>query len=259
MLKLVRNLWTYRELTLSLARRELIARYKQSLLGPAWALLQPLALMLIFTFVNTFVKLPSDGWPYPVFAYSALLPWTMFQNGVMLATPSVILNAGLIKKIYFPREVLPVSATLVSLFDFMMAFLVLIGLMIYYHVAPGRQLVFLPALVLAQFVFSLGIGFLTSAIGTFKRDMVFATFFMLQIWMYASPVIYPLDSVPEKYRTLYLLNPMAGILTGFRATLLSNYPMNWFALSVGVVGSVLTLVVGFTVFKALERWYADVV
>lgn len=259
MLKLIRNLWKYRELTLSLARREVIARYKQSLLGPAWALLQPLALMLTFTFVNSFVRLPSHGRPYPIFAYSALLPWTMFQNGVMLATPSIIVNSGLIKKIYFPREVLPVSATLVSLFDFMMAFLVFIGLMIYYHAPPGRGIVLLPVLVLVQLVFSLGIGFLTSAIGTFKRDMVFATFFILQIWMYASPVIYPLDSVPEKYRTLYLLNPMVGILSGFRSILLADYPVNGKALAAGVVGAFVTLVVGFSVFKALERWYADVV
>ena len=125
---LVKNIWRYRELTASLVKREVLARYKQSVLGPAWAILQPLVLMLTFSFVASFARLPSDGVPYPLFSYTALIPWTMFQNGVMMATPSIVLNAGIIKKIYFPREVLPVGSILVSLFDFVMSFAVLVGL-----------------------------------------------------------------------------------------------------------------------------------
>jgi lipopolysaccharide transport system permease protein len=259
MLTLLKNLWQYRELAYTLARREVIARYKQSLLGPAWALLQPVALMLTFTLINSFVKLPSEGAPYPLFCYSALLPWTMFQGGVMVATPSIVINSGIIKKIYFPREVLPLSAVLVSFFDFLMASLVFLGMMVYYRHFPGYWVLLLPFLVLVMFGYTLGIGLMTSALGTFKRDVIFTTFFVLQIWMYASPVIYPLSAVPEKYRSFYLLNPMAGLIATFRSVLLHGHQPDILPLLLGTVGSVLTLVVGYTVFKSLERWYADVV
>lgn len=259
MISLARNLWRHRGLTLSLMWREVLARYKQSLLGPTWAFFQPLLLMLTFSFVHTFVSFPSDGMPYPVFAYAALVPWTMFQNAIALATPSIVLNAAIIKKIYFPREVFPVSATLVSLFDFAMAMLMLFGLMIYYGVQPNVWVALLPALLAIELMLALGVGLLSSAIGTFKRDIIFAAVFVLQIWMYASPVIYPLSSVPARYRTLYLLNPMAGIIDGFRTILVGSGPPDWNALGISLVGALAALVVGHTVFKALERWYADVV
>ncbi len=259
MVRLVSNVWEYRELTGNLVRREVLARYKQSLLGPAWALLQPLLLMLTFTFVQTFVKFPSDGLPYPIFAYSALLPWTMFQSAVTLSTPSIVLNAGIIKKIYFPREVFPVAATLVSLFDFFMAFTVLLGLMWYYDVTPNPWIALLPVLLIIQLTFSLGVGLITSALGTFKRDIIFAAFFVLQIWMYASPVIYPLSAVPAEWKTLYLLNPMAGIIDSFRTVMIGSGPPDTMALAFGAAGALLALIVGYSVFKGLERWYADVV
>ncbi len=222
MIVMFRNLWRYRELTWTLVWREVIARYKQSLLGPSWALLQPLLLMLTFSFVNSFVGFPSDGVPYPVFAYAGLLPWIMFSNTVAMATPSIALNAGIIKKIYFPREVFPVSAALVCLFDFAMAFTVLLVLMFIYEVPPSPWIALLPVLIVVQMAFSLGVSFLTCALGTFKRDVIFAAFFVLQIWMYASPVIYPLSAVPEKWRTAYLANPMVALVESFRSVLIGR-------------------------------------
>ncbi|MBK6532705.1 MAG: ABC transporter permease [Deltaproteobacteria bacterium] len=256
---LVKNIWRYRELTASLVKREVLARYKQSVLGPAWAILQPLVLMLTFSFVASFARLPSDGVPLPLFSYTALIPWTMFQNGVMMATPSIVLNAGIIKKIYFPREVLPVGSILVSLFDFVMSFAVLVGLLVWYGRAPGPWVAILPLLVVVQLALGLGVGLLTSALGTFKRDVIFATFFALQMWMYASPVIYPLSAVPARWRTLYLLNPMAGIVSGYRTALLDTGPPDLMALGMAAGSSLLILAGGYTVFKALERWYADVI
>jgi lipopolysaccharide transport system permease protein len=259
MIQLAKNLWRYRELVASLVRRELSARYKQSLLGPAWALLQPLLLMLTFTVVQSFVNLPSDGLPYPIFAYAALLPWTMFTNTVALATPSIVLNSSIVKKIYFPREVFPISAALVALFDFAMAFVVLIGLMLYYGIAPTVWIALLPAMVLIQLAFALGISFAACAVGTFKRDIIFAAFFILQIWMYASPVIYPLSAVPEGWRTLYLANPMAGIIASFRQILVGGGAPDTLALASGSAGALVALLLGYALFKALERYYADVV
>ena len=255
---LVTNIWRHRELLASLVRREILSRYKQSALGPAWAILQPLVLMLTFSMVDRFAHLPSDNVPYPLFTFSALLPWTMFQNGVMMATPSIVTNASIVKKIYFPREVLPVSAVLVSLVDFAASLVVLVGLFAWYGRWPGPWVAVLPLLVVLQLALGLGVGLLASALGTFKRDVVFITFFALQIWMYASPVIYPLSAVPERWRTLYLCNPMAGIIAGYRAALLNQGAPDFTALAVAAVISAVVLAVGYKVFKALERWYADV-
>jgi len=255
---LVTNVLRHRELLASLVRREILSRYKQSALGPAWAILQPLVLMLTFSMVDRFAHLPSDNVPYPLFTFSALLPWTMFQNGVMMATPSIVTNASIVKKIYFPREVLPVSAVLVSLVDFAASLVVLLGLFAWYGRWPGRWVAVLPLLVALQLALGLGVGLLASALGTFKRDVVFITFFALQIWMYASPVIYPLSAVPERWRTLYLCNPMAGIIAGYRAALLDQGAPDFSALAVAGAISAVVLAVGYKDFKALERWYADV-
>lgn len=259
MFRLVSNVWRHRELTWSLAQREILSRYKQSALGPAWAVLQPLVLMLTFSMVDRFTQLPAEGAPYPLFTYSALLPWTMLQNGVMMATPSIVANASIVKKIYFPREILPVASVLVSLVDFAASFVVLIGLFAWYGAWPGPWVLALPLLLVLQLVLGLGVGLLASALGTFKRDVVFISFFALQIWMYASPVIYPVSAVPERWRALYLCNPMAGIITGYRAILLNQGAPDLRALGVAALVSSLLLAVGYRVFKSLERWYADVV
>ena len=252
-------LWKHRGIVRSLVVRDVLARYKLSFLGPLWALLQPLALMGIFTVVSRFVTVPSEGYPYPLFTYAALLPWTMFTSAVSLATPSIAMNASLIKKIYFPREILPLAAVLVSVFDFLMAFVALLGLMLHYGVAPSPWLLLLPLLLIIQVAFSFGISLFTCAIGTFNRDVIFVVVFLLQLWMFASPVIYPLSAVPPQWRSAYLLNPMAGLVESFRSVLLGKGPPELAHLVPATVGALVTLVLGYVLFKALERFYADVV
>lgn len=259
MLADLQRLWRYRELLWMLAWRELLSRYKQSFLGPAWALLQPLSLMLIFTVVSTFITIPSDGVPYPLFCFAALLPWTMFTNALSLATPSIVQNAAIVKKIDFPREILPIAAVLVSLVDFAMAFLVLLGMSFYYERPPGLAVLVIPALLVLQLAFTIGIALITSALGTFRRDIVFAAVFLLQIWMYASPVIYPLSAVPTEWRSVYLLNPMAGLISSFRDVMVHQRVPEPSVLVPAAVGAVVALALGGAIFKRLERYYADVV
>lgn len=259
MIELVRNLYRYRELCSSLVKRELSARYKQSVLGPLWAVLQPAALMLIFVVVQSFVHIPSDGIPFPVFVYAGLLPWTLFSNTLALMAPSIVSNAGIVKKIYFPREVFPVSAAVVCLFDFVIGLVLLVGLMIYYGVRPGPYLAIVPLLLVIQTAFTVGTGLLVCAAATFRRDIMFGAVFVLQLWMYASPVIYPLSAVPERWRSVYLLNPMAGIVASFRAALVGSTPPALSLVGVAAIEAVVVLWIGHWVFKSLERYFADVV
>ena len=255
----VRGMWRYRHLLASLARREVISRYQQSLLGPAWAILQPLVLMLTFALIQSFVPIPSEGVAYPVYVYAGLLPWTTFTSTVTVAAPSIVQNGAIIKKVYFPREILPISSAIVALFDLFMGGVVLALLMAGYGVVPSVWIATLPLLILVLFAFSLGIGLLAAALGTFKRDVIFVAFFLMQIWMYASPVMYPLSAVPAKWRSLYLCNPMAGIVDSFRRVLVGLGPPDWRLLGISAAGAAVTLLVGFVVFKKLEGYYADVV
>lgn len=259
MLELIRNLYAYRELIASLVKRDLAARYKQSLLGPAWAVLQPLTLMVLFTVIRSFVEIPSEGLPYPLFVFAALLPWTFFSNSIVFATPSIVLNAGIVRKIYFPREVFPTAAVAVTLIDFAAAFVVLLGLMAFYRVVPSPFLFLLPLLLLIQCGLSLGVGYITAALGAFKRDVAFGMPFVMQFWLYISPVIYPLSSVPERYRPLYLMNPMAGLIEAYRAVLVKGQLPDLAPVGYAAVGSALILVGGYRAFKALEMQFADVV
>ena len=259
MVELFRNLFRYRELCVSLVKRELSARYKQSFLGPAWALLQPLALMGTFVIIQSFVRLPSDGIPFPIFVYAGLLPWTLFSNTLSLMAPSIVSNAAIVRKIYFPREVFPISSAIVCLFDFVIAFTVLVALMLYYGIAPTPWFLLFPVLLLIQTAFSLGIGMLACALATFSRDVLFAAVFVLQLWMYASPILYPLSAVPEQWRSLYLLNPMAGLISCFRDVLVGGVAPDPWVLAITAGESFFVLWLGYRVFKALERYYADVV
>ena len=258
-LRLIQNLWRYRELLVLLAWREVAARYKQSLLGPLWALLQPLSLMLVLTAVRQFVELPSDGVPYPLFSYAGALPWTLFTSTVAMATPSIVSNAAIVKKIYFPREIFPVSAALVTTFDFVMAFLVLLGIMTYYQHPITWMIVLALPLAMLQQAFAVGVTLLTCALGTFKRDILFAATFLLQVWMYLSPVIYPVSSVPKEWRSIYLLNPMAGIIASHRSVVLFGKFPELDIILPPIVGTTVLLIVGYTVFKRLEKYFADVV
>jgi lipopolysaccharide transport system permease protein len=259
MIELAKNLLQYRDLCASIVRREIAARYKQSVLGPVWAVLQPAALMVVFAIVQSFVHIPSEGLPFPVFVYAGLLPWTLFSSTLAMMAPSIVANAGIVKKIYFPREVFPLASALVCLFDFVIGLALLLALMLFYGVRPGPWMALVPVLLLVQTCFTLGVGLLTCALGTFRRDIMLGAVFVLQLWMYASPVIYPLSAVPARFRTIYLANPMAGILASFRTVLIGAGPPDWRVLGIASLEAVVTLWVGYRVFKSLERYFADVV
>jgi lipopolysaccharide transport system permease protein len=215
--------------------------------------------MVLFTIIRGIVSIPSDGIPYVLFSYTALVPWTFFTNALSFCGPSVALNAAIIKKITLPREVFPLAAVTTAFFDFAMAGLVLAGMMAWFGVSVGWNLLWLPVLVLLMASLAFGVGMLIASLGTLRRDFIFATPFLVQFWLYATPVIYPLSSVPERWRTLYMLNPMVGIIEGFRAVLLRNAPpsleaLGWSVLVIGVV-----LAMAWPLFRWLSRYFADVV
>ena len=253
------NLYRYRELLLIHVLSDINARYKQSLLGPAWALFQPLVLMVIFTVVRSFVGIESDGIPYPIFAYAALLPWTLFANSITYAAPKIVQSRSLIRKIYFPREILPVAASLTALVDFAMAFLILIGLMAYYQVVPTITILLMPVLLFILLTLSIGVCLIISPLAAYRRDFVVAAPLVIQFWMFLCPVIYPLSAVPERYHTLYLLNPMAGLIEAWRKILVVGEMPEAQLLVPAVVGAGIVFLVGYWFFKRVEMRLADVV
>jgi len=253
------TIFKYRHLLAALMRKDISARYKQSLLGPAWALFQPLVLMGLFSLLQLFVNIPSEGIPYPIFVYSALLPWTFFANSILYATSSITGNSGIIKKIYFPREIFPISASLTSLFDFLMASVVYAFLIVYYGVGVSYSIFLLPLLLVIQLVLAIGISFFTSSLATFRRDVVHAMPLLLQFWMFLCPVMYPLSTVPSNYRPYYLLNPMAGIIDCYRSVLIKGSVPELQPLLYGAAGSLIVFAAGYWFFKSLEMKFADVV
>jgi len=243
-------LFRYRGLLYSLTRREIQVRYTQSVLGIAWAVLQPLALMLIFALIfSTLLKVPSDGIPYPIFAYSGLLPWTFFSGSLNRAIPSLEDNAPLIKKIYFPRELFPISSVLATFVDFLIAAVVFIGMMLYFHIP----------VILIQIVFTVAICFFASAINVYYRDVKYALPLLIQVWMFASPVIYSISVVPERLRTFYFLNPMAGIIDSYRNVLVKGIPPDFHYLGIAAAGSIILFILCYLYFKRIEMTFADVV
>ncbi|RKX42267.1 MAG: ABC transporter permease, partial [Thermotogae bacterium] len=250
----------YRELLFVLTQREIQIRYKQSVLGIAWAIIQPLALMLMFTLVfSALLKIPSDGVPYPLFVYSALLPWTFFSNSLNRAIPSLETNAQLIKKIYFPRELFPMSAVFAALVDFAIGAVIFLGMMFYYDVPFTANLLFLVPVLLIQMVFTLGICFFASAINVYYRDVKYALPLLIQIWMYASPIIYPVSQVPERLQTFYFLNPMAGIIHSYRSVLVKGIAPTDYYLAIAAAGAVVLFLLCYFYFKRIEMEFADVV
>ena len=242
----------------ALVARDVRARYRRSLLGPAWAILQPLVLMVLFTMLRGFVDIPSDGVPYVIFSYSALVPWTFFTNAVSFCGPSVASNAGVVKKIAVAREVFPAAAVVTALFDLVMSGLVLAGMMIWFRVPMGWSLLWLPVLVLMTALLALAVGMGIASLGTFKRDFIFATPFLMQFWLYATPIIYPLSSVPERWRRLYLLNPMVGIIEGFRNVLVKASPPPLDALAWSALVTAVILALVWPLFRWLSQYFADV-
>lgn len=253
------ELWDYRELLLSFTWRDVKIRYKQTALGFLWAIIQPLFMMLIFTvFFGKLAKIPSDGVPYPLFVLAALLPWTLFSEGVTRSTMSMITNANIMTKVYFPRLIMPVSGVLSPLVDFAVSLTILVMLMVYYGVVPSLNLIFLPLFILLALGTSLGIGLWLSALNVKYRDFQYTIPFMIQLGLFASPVVYPSSLVPESVRFLYGLNPMAGVIEGFRWALLgTEMPDSMILVSMGVV--FILLISGAFYFRRMEQYYADVV
>lgn len=256
----LRQLWEYRELLYFLAWRDISIRYKQTVLGGAWAIIQPLFSMVVFSlFFGRLAKVPSDGVPYPVFSYCALLPWTYFATALTSSSNSLVGSSHLITKVYFPRLVIPLASVLPALVDFAVAFVVLIGMMLWYSIAPTPNIVWLPLFLLFALVTALAVGLWLSALNVEYRDIRYTLTFLVQFWMFASPVVYPTSLVPERWRALYGLNPMTGVIEGFRWALLGTGTRPGLFTTVSVAVTVLLLVSGAYYFKRMERSFADVV
>jgi lipopolysaccharide transport system permease protein len=253
-------LWRFRELLYFLIWRDVKVRYKQTLLGAAWAILQPLLTMIVFSiFFGKLARMPSDGVPYPLFAYVALVPWTFFANGLTLSSNSLVSNQTLLRKVYFPRLVIPVSAVASGLLDFAIAFVVLLGLAARYGVTPTANMLWLPVLVLLALVTALGVGLWFAALNVLYRDIQYVVPFLVQVWLYATPIVYPSSLVPERWRTLYALNPMVGVVEGFRWTLLGTGTAPGPMILVSAAAAVATLVGGLFFFRRMEKSFSDVV
>ena len=253
------DIWAYRELLFFLTWRDVKVRYKQTALGAAWAILQPLFMMVIFTiFFGRLAGVGSSGIPYPLFALAGLVPWTFFSNAITASGNSLVGSAHLITKVYFPRLIVPAAAMLAGLVDFLLAFLLLCLLMVYYRVAITVQILFLPVLVLLTALFSLAVGTWMSALNVKYRDVRFALPFLIQLWLFVSSVILPSSSIPQKYRWLLLLNPMSGIIEGYRSALF-GLPFDWPALSVAAVLTLLVLLYAIYAFARVERSFADII
>ena len=256
----LRDLWAYRELLYFLTWRDLKVRYKQTILGVAWAIIQPLFTMLIFTlFFGKLAGLPSDGVPYPVFVYAGLLLWTFFSNAVTHSGNSLVGNSNLLTKVYFPRIIIPGAAVGAGLVDLLIAFGVLIVLMVYYQVSISASVVMVVPLVGLTTVFALAMGMWTSALNVKYRDIRYALPFVIQLWMFVSPVIFPSSFIPEKWRWLLTLNPLTGIIEGFRAALFGRRPFDWMAIAISTVITLVLFVYAAYVFRRMERTFADIV
>jgi lipopolysaccharide transport system permease protein len=254
------ELYNARELLYSWTYREFRVRYSQSVMGAAWAVLQPLVLMIIFSVVfSTVLRIDTGGIPYPVFSYVGTLPWTLFATSITFAVPSLVSNMNLVSKIYFPREVLPISSILVGLVDFVIASVLLIPMLLVFQVPITWTVLLVPLILVVQTLLTAGISLFASAINVFYRDVRFVVPLALQVWMYLSPVIYPSSAVPEQWRTLYFLNPMAAIIESYRRVLLLGQLPDWPYLALSAAVSILVLVFGYRYFKNAERQFADMI
>lgn len=254
------ELWEYRELVYFLIWRDIKVRYKQSVLGAAWAVIQPLMAMVIFSIIfGRFAGLPSDSVPYPVFSYVALLPWMLFAGALTRSTTSLVGNAHLLQKVYFPRLAIPIASTLSGLVDFAIAFVVLIGLMLYYGYLPTLATLTLPLFVVFALVAAFAAGLWLSALNVQYRDVGHAVPFLVQMWMYASPVAYATSLIPERWRLVYGLNPMVGVIDNFRWALLGTGDGPGPVLIASVAVTLILLVTGTFYFRRMERTFADVV
>ena len=239
--------------------RDIKVRYAQSVLGIGWAVIQPLGFMVVFTVVfGTLLKMRSDGVPYPIFSYTALVPWTFFATALTTATGSLTTNFDMLTKVYFPRLIMPLSAVAGKLVDFCIALVLLIGLMAWFKIAPTSWILLLPWFVVLMLITAAGLGMWLSAIAVLYRDVQYAMTFVVQLLMYATPIIYPVSLVPERVQVWYALNPMVGVVEGFRAALLGANPMPWDLLVASSISGALIAVSGVLYFRRTERIFADV-
>jgi len=256
----LRDLWTYRELIFFMTWRDLKVRYKQTFLGASWAILQPFLTMVVFSiFFGSLAQVPSDGVPYPIFSYTALIPWTLFSKALQDASRSLVNNSHMITKVYFPRMILPLSSVLAGVVDFLIAFLVLIGMMFYFKLFPTGYIWTLPLFLLLALVTAVGVGLWLSALNVLFRDINYVLPFLTQFWMYMTPIAYPSSMIPEQWRALYALNPMTGVVEGFRWALLGTGQPPGVMTAVSSVVALVLLVTGMFYFRRMERLFADMV
>jgi lipopolysaccharide transport system permease protein len=255
----VKELWAYRELLWVLTLRDIKVRYKQTVLGVAWAVIQPVMTMVVFSiFFGRLAQMPSNGLPYPVFVYTALLPWTFFANAITYSSNSVVSSSSLISKAYFPRLIIPLSSVGAGLVDFIISAGMLLLIMIIYGVGWTSNLLMAPVLMLAVIFTALGVGTLISALTVSYRDFRYVIPFLIQIWMFVTPVVYPASLVPERWQSLFYLNPMAGLIEGFRSAFLGT-PFDEMALWISCAMAVLVFLMGVLYFEKVERRFADII
>jgi lipopolysaccharide transport system permease protein len=252
------DLWEYRELLYFFVWRDVKVRYKQTVLGAAWAIIQPLFTMVVFSiFFGYLGKIPSDGLPYPIFAYTALLPWQLFSHSLTESGNSLVANQNLIKKVYFPRLIIPISAVLAGLIDFAVAFIILLCMMFYFGIKPTIAVISLPLFLLLSIATALGVGLWLSALNVLYRDVRYTIPFLTQFWMFITPIAYPSSLIPEPWRTIYGLNPMAGVVEGFRWALLGKADPHWPLLWISAVAVIALLIGGLYYFRRMEETFAD--
>ena len=255
-----KEFWDNRELLYFLIWRNIKVKYKQTMIGVVWVIIQPLVIMVVFSiFFGKFAKIPSEGLPYPIFAFCALVPWTYFSNALINTTNTMVTHQRVITKVYFPKLILPVSAVLSGLPDFCISFCVLIGMMFFYGIFPSINIIFLPLFILMAIITALAVGLWTSAANAIYRDVSYVVPFLVQFWLFASPVVYPSSLIPEKWRVFYGLNPMAGVIEGFRWTLLGKGEAPGPTLVVSMVVILLILFSGIVFFRRMEGTIADII
>lgn len=255
----LRDLWAYRELLYFLTWRDIKVRYKQTVLGFAWAIIQPFAMMVVFTlFFGNLLNVPSEGIPYPLFNYAAMLPWTLFAQGISRSSDSLVGNTNLVQKVYFPRLIMPLASVLAPVVDFAIAFVILIGMMFYFGYPPTLSILWLPVFIILALITALGVGLWLSVINVKYRDVRYTIPFIVQLWLFASPVVYSSSLLPGRFQAIYGLNPMAGVIEGFRWALLGTEPPGSL-IAVSAIIVIVILISGAFYFRRNEKSFADVI
>ena len=256
----IKELWEYRELLYFLIWRDIKVRYKQTALGVLWAVIQPVMTMIVFSiFFGKLGKMPSDGIPYPIFSFAALVPWTLFATGLTMGTTSLVGSSNLIKKVYFPRLIIPTASVLAGVVDFVIAFGVLLLIMLFYGIAPTYNIIWLPIFIILSLITALGVSLWLSALNVAYRDVKYVVPFLTQIWLFATPIAYSSSLLSEQWRTLYAINPMVGVVEGFRWALLGTNTQPGGMAIVSGIAAILLLVSGAYYFRRMEKTFADIV